>query len=79
MLLQITYQLPAVQVGMRIAVRGDTYASHVNFMNQVMLKAGNTAAQKCSDKSPIRATSIRLDPLCLLRMQECGVVAYYWT
>ena len=43
-LLQITYQLPAVQVGMRIAVRGDTYASHVNFMNQVMLKAESKSA-----------------------------------
>ncbi len=35
--LQMNYQIPVATVGMRVAIRGDTLASHMNFMNKVQM------------------------------------------
>ncbi len=33
--MQVNYDLPSAYVGVRIAIRGETGSTHVNFMNQV--------------------------------------------
>jgi hypothetical protein len=35
LVVQISYEIPSAYVGVKIATRGDTLSTHVNFMNQV--------------------------------------------